>query len=93
MNVTASKHPPQPPVVALIWLINTIQLNGLVKTSHLGYFLARVHVINLHRHSWKNTHKSISGMFWDPRLSTVNQLYLAAIKFGVWAKVDLFGAF
>ncbi len=23
---------------------------------------------------------------------TVNQLYLAAIKFGVWAKVDLFGA-
>ncbi len=25
------------------------------------------------------------------RLNTVNQLYLAAIKFGIWAKVDLFG--
>ena len=24
--------------------------------------------------------------------TTVNQLYLAAIKFGVWTKVDLFGA-
>ncbi len=24
--------------------------------------------------------------------ATVNQLYLAAIKFSVWAKVDLFGA-
>ena len=26
-------------------------------------------------------------------INTVNQLYLAAIKFGVWFKVDLFGAF
>ncbi len=25
--------------------------------------------------------------------STVNQLYLAAIKFGAWPIVDLFGAF
>ena len=24
------------------WLLNTMQLHGLVKTSHLGYFLARV---------------------------------------------------
>ena len=33
MNVTASKHPPRPPVVALIWLINTMQLFGLVKNK------------------------------------------------------------
>ena len=26
------------------------------------------------------------------RISTVNQLYLAAIKFGIWAKLDLFSA-
>ena len=42
--MTASKHPPRPLVVALIWLINTAQLIGLVETSHLGYFFVSVRV-------------------------------------------------
>ena len=42
MNVNVRKHPPQPPVVALIWLINTMKLIELVKTNHPGYFLASV---------------------------------------------------
>ena len=42
MKVAASKHPPRHLVVALKWLINTMQLYGLDKTSYLGYFLARV---------------------------------------------------
>ncbi len=48
MNAVAPIHPPRPPLVALIWLKNTMQLFGLVKTSHLGYFLVRVYGLAVH---------------------------------------------
>ena len=44
--MTASKHLFGPLLVALIRLKNTTQLIELVKTSHLGYFLARKNLIN-----------------------------------------------
>ncbi len=42
----------------------------------------------VHSDASKNL-KEIIFMSWE---YTVNQLYLAAIKFGVWVKVDLFCA-
>ncbi len=42
MQMKLAHGPPSTLAVALIWLINTMQLIGLDKPSHLGYFLTRV---------------------------------------------------
>ena len=87
-------------ITALISVLDFININYTIVLQFNPLGGGGVLIIwYMQKHKWWNMLLSITilvtgtaDFLCNSWVLTVNQLYLAALKFGVWAKVALFGA-